>query len=285
MAFLCASLLPYAVNDNGAGLAELERVFRVQVCGCSSLQRPWGPAAIISHSFCPLPLSPAPALYTDDGLSKHSQKDTTKDCFVRPCSPWTFSTHTNAHSRRIRTQFYFVFYVAISIFSSLFSGLFWSCLWVRGSVGEMVGCPLWGRLKWCPKEIGLTHCRLRTSETRAESVFIRDFIWGAHHGEQIKLGPNLFLIHFSEKLYRVWVLLQMFWCLSQWQGICQKNLCLKAPWEHLHCLWRVFCFIYKPVSALAWLAAVLSGLVWNRMCICMIFLSKTHCSNYILNPQ
>lgn len=109
MFFLCASLLPYTVNDNGAGLAGLDRVFRVQVCGCSSLQRPWGPAAIISHSFCPLPLSPAPALYTDDGLSEHSQKDTTKDCIVRPCSPWTFSTHTNAHSRCIRTQFYFVF--------------------------------------------------------------------------------------------------------------------------------------------------------------------------------
>lgn len=57
MAFLCASLLPYAVNDNGPGLAELERVFREQVCGCSSLQRPWGPAAIISHSFCPLSLA------------------------------------------------------------------------------------------------------------------------------------------------------------------------------------------------------------------------------------
>lgn len=121
MFFLCASLLPYAMNDNGAGLAGLDRVFRVQVCGCSSLQRPWGPAAIISHSFCPLPLSPAPALYTDDGLSEHSQKDTTKDCIVRPCSPWTFSTHTNAHSRCIRTQFYFVFLSSFFMWPYLFS--------------------------------------------------------------------------------------------------------------------------------------------------------------------
>lgn len=205
MVFLCASLLPYAVNDNGAGLAELECLFRWQVCGSSSLQRPWGPAAIISHSFCPLPLSPAPALYTDDGLSMHSQKDTTKDCIVRPCTPQPFSTHTNAHSRRIRTQFYFVlfslslfFYVAISIFS-LFSGIFWSCFWVRGSVGEMVGCPLWGRLKWCPKEIGLMRCQWRTSKTHAKSMLIWYFFWGAHHTEQrsnwVTIYPYILVSH------------------------------------------------------------------------------------------
>lgn len=57
-----------------------------------------------------------------------------------------------------------------------------------------------------------------------------------------------------------------------------------------------FAFIYKPVSALVWLTAVLSGLVWNmkklqslmlpnRVCVCMKFLSKKRCPNYIPNPS
>lgn len=116
------------------------------------------------------------------------------------------SVHTQMHTADVFVRssilFYFLslsfFYVAISIFS-LFSGIFWSCFWVRGSVGEMVGCPLWGRLKWCPKEIGLMRCRWRTSKTHAKSMLIWYFFWGAHHTEQrsnwVTIYPYILVSH------------------------------------------------------------------------------------------
>lgn len=63
----------------------------------AAFQRPWGPAAIISHSFCPLPLSPAPALHrwrSFRALSKGHNKRTASWGLVLP----EHSAHTHMHT-------------------------------------------------------------------------------------------------------------------------------------------------------------------------------------------
>lgn len=82
----------------------------------AAFQRPWGPAAIISHSFCPLPLSPAPALYTNDGLSVHSQKDTTKrlhrEALYSPNIEYTHKCTQQTYSYAVL----FCYFLSLSLF-------------------------------------------------------------------------------------------------------------------------------------------------------------------------
>ncbi len=129
------------------------------------------------------------------------------------------------------------------------------------SVGEKVGCPLWGRLNWCSEEIGLMHCRWRTSVKHAKSTFIWGFFQGVQHGGKrlnwVTTFPYKLVSHtlFSFKLSKFY-----FNCsdtrLSVWGSV--RRTCAWKPLESIciACEER-FAFIYKPVSALVWLAAFL----------------------------
>lgn len=133
-------------------------------------------------------------------LSKGHNKRLHREALHSPTIQYTHKCTQQTYSYAVLFCFIFslFFYVTISIFS-LFSGLFWSCFWVRGSVGEMVGCPLWGRLKWCLKEFGLMLCRWTTSKTHAKSMLIWYFFWGARHTEQrsnwVTIYPYILVSH------------------------------------------------------------------------------------------
>ncbi len=160
MAFLCASLSLYSVNDNGPELAELERVFREQVYGCNSLQRPWGPAAIISHSFCPLSLAGCRSIHrwwSFQALSKGQNKRLHRHASLSLNIQYTHKCTQQMHSYAILFCFSLSFFMWPYLFSHHSFQVYFSLVSKWGGVLEK----RWGahceghwidvqrRLDWC----------------------------------------------------------------------------------------------------------------------------------------
>lgn len=200
MAFLCASLSPYAVNDNGPGLAELERVFREQVYGCSSLQRPLGPAAIISHSFCPFSLAGCRSIHrwqSFQALSKGHNKRLHHQASLSLNIQYTHKCTQQTHSYAIRFSFslFFFFFWCGRIYFLI--TLFKSILVLSPSEGECLrkgGVPIVRETElmfsgdWIDAlslEDQCKPCKIH--------IYLRFLLRSTTWWEEIKLGDNLSL--------------------------------------------------------------------------------------------
>lgn len=141
-------------------------------CGCWSLQRPWGPAAIISHSFCPLALSRWLPLRTQMTLFPSTLKSTQQKAALWGLALPEHSVHTQqTHSYAILFCFFVLLFfyddVSISILSSLFSRLFLVSSPTEGECWRNGGLPIVReievmskrRLDWCTVDI-----KIRLSE-------------------------------------------------------------------------------------------------------------------------
>lgn len=198
MAFLCASLSLYSVNDNGPELAELERVFREQVYGCSSLQRPWGPAAIISHSFCPLSLAGCRSIHrwwSFQALSKGQNKRLHRHASLSLNIQYTHKCTQQMHSYAILFCFSLSLFLCGRIYFLI--TLFKSILVLSPSEGECLrkgGVPivkdteLMFRGDWIDAlslEDQCKPCKIH--------IYLRFLLRSTTCWEEIKLGDNLSL--------------------------------------------------------------------------------------------